>query len=268
MTDDEPLREQSEKLIADFRVALAFLTRIPASALGRTTNQPLGFRKAAQMFPLVGAVVGASGGLVIILATALGLPALVGAGLAVTATIVLTGALHEDGLADTADGFGGGATPARKLEIMDDSRVGTFGAVAVALSLILRVSALAALVATGGPAAGAALIAAEAASRGAMVKLWHDLPAARPGGIADLAGPPDHKATFAAVISAVVIVAITIVPTFGIWATFAGTAALIAVGYGCSLLFIDQIGGQTGDALGACQQSAAIAFLVAISAFG
>jgi adenosylcobinamide-GDP ribazoletransferase len=268
MTDDEPLREQSEKLIADFRAALAFLTRIPASALGGTTNQPLGFRQAAQMFPLVGAVVGATGGLVVVLAIVLGLPTLVAAGLAVAATIVLTGALHEDGLADAADGFGGGATAARKLEIMDDSRIGTFGAVAVALSVVLRVAALTALIAAGGVAAGAALIAAEAASRGAMVKLWHDLPAARPGGMADRAGPPDHKATFVAIALAAVIVAIAIVPTFGIWAAFAGTAALIAVGYGCALLFVDQIGGQTGDALGACQQSTAIAFLVAISAFG
>jgi adenosylcobinamide-GDP ribazoletransferase len=268
MTDDDPLREQSSVLVADFRSALAFLTRIPASALGGATDQPLDFRRTAQMFALVGAAIGAAGGLVVVLATALGLPALVAAGLAVATTVALTGALHEDGLADTADGFGGGTTSARKLEILDDSRIGAFGAVAIGLSLLLRVAALAALVTAGGFAAAAVLIAAEAASRGTMVKVWHDLPAARPGGMADRAGPPDDQATFAAVASAAVIVALAIVPTFGVWAAFAGAAAMIAIGFGCARVFIGQIGGQTGDTLGACQQSTAIAFLIAVSAFG
>lgn len=267
MADDDPLREHSDALVEDFRAALAFLTRIPASLVGRIAVQTLDFRRAAQMFALVGAMIGAAGGLVLLLATALGLPALLAACLAVTTTVALTGALHEDGLADTADGFGGGATAARKLEIMDDSRIGTFGAVAIGLSLTLRIAALAALAAADGFASGAALIAAEAASRGAMVKVWHELPAARPGGMAHRAGSPDHRATFVALASAVVIVAIAIVPTFGVWAAFAGTAAVVAVGSGCALLFADQIGGQTGDALGACQQSTAIAFLIAISAF-
>jgi adenosylcobinamide-GDP ribazoletransferase len=268
MADDDPLREESYALVADFRTALAFLTRVPESLLGGTAGRLFDFRRAAQMFALVGAAIGATGGLVIFLATSLGLPPLVAAGLAVATTVVVTGALHEDGLADTVDGFGGGATAERKLEIMDDSRIGTFGAVAIGLSVMLRVAALAALVAAGGFAAAAVLIAAEAASRGAMVKVWHDLPAARPGGMADRAGPPDHQATFVAVASATVIVAIAIIPTFGIWAALAGAAAAIAVGVGCALLFVDQIGGQTGDALGACQQSTAIAFLVAVSAFG
>lgn len=268
MTDDDPLLEDGTTLVADFRSALAFLTRIPASALGGTADQLVALRRASQMFPAVGAVVGAAGGAVVILATTLGLSALVAAGLAVATTVMLTGALHEDGLADTADGFGGGATPRRKLEIMDDSRIGTFGTVAVGLSLILRFAALAAHVAAGGVAAAAALIAAEAASRGAMVKLWHDLPAVRPGGMAHRAGPPDHRATLVAVASAAVIVVIVMFPTLGIWAALAGSAAVIAVGFGCALLFVDQIGGQTGDALGACQQATAIAFLIATSAFG
>ena len=267
MTDNDPFREQGPALATNFRSALAFLTRIPASALGGAADQPFDFRHAAEMFPLVGAVIGAAGGLVAMVAIALGLPALVAASLAVAATIVLTGALHEDGLADTADGFGGGTTAARKLEIMDDSRIGTFGAVAIVLSVTLRVAALATLVAAGGFRAAAALIAAEAASRGVMVKIWRDLPPARPGGIADRAGPPDERAALVAVAASVVIVAIAIVSTLGLWAAFAGAAAVIAVGFGCARLFANQIGGQTGDALGACQQCTAIALLIAVTPF-
>jgi adenosylcobinamide-GDP ribazoletransferase len=265
MTDNDPLREQGRPLAANFRSALAFLTLIPASA--RASDQPFDFRRAAQMFPLVGAVIGAAGGLTVMVAIALGLPALVAAGLAVAATIELTGALHEDGLADTADGFGGGATAARKLEIMDDSRIGTFAAVAIVLSITLRVTALATLVAAGGFRAGAALIAAEAVSRGAMVKVWHDLPQARPRGMADRAGPPDERTTLVAVAVSAVIVAIAIVPTLGLWAAFAGAAAVIAAGFGCARLFANQISGQTGDTLGACQQCTAIAFLIAVTPF-
>jgi len=267
MTDNDPLREQGHALAVDFRSAFAFLTRVPASALGGTVDQPFDFRHAARMFPLAGTVIGAAGAVVVVIATALGLPNLVVAGLAVAAIIVLTGALHEDGLADTADGFGGGATAARKLEIMDDSRIGTFGAVAIALSITLRVAALATLVAAGGFRAAAALIAAEAVSRGTMVKVWHDLSPARPGGMADRAGPPDERATFEAVAASAVIVAIAIVSTFGLCAAFAGAAAVIAVGFGCARLFASQVGGQTGDTLGACQQCTAIAFLIAVTPF-
>jgi adenosylcobinamide-GDP ribazoletransferase len=255
MTDE---RSHTVTLGDEFRAALALLTRIPLPAAPDDAGQPFDYRQAAKVFPLVGAGIGAAGGVVLVLGNALGLPALVAVCLAIAATVALTGALHEDGLADTADGFGGGATVTRKLEIMADSRIGTFGAVAVTLSIVLRISTLAALLPAGGLRAAAALIAAETASRGAMVKLWHDLPAARPGGMADRAGPPDNRATFFAIASALVIVAAAIVPTFGLWAALTGTAALIAVGVGCALLFLNQIAGQTGDALGASQQVTAI----------
>jgi len=265
MTDED--RAHTAALADEFRAALAFLTRVPLAVAVDGAGASFDYRRAARLFPLVGTGIGAAGGIVLVLGTALGLPALVTAGLAVAATVVLTGALHEDGLADTADGFGGGATTARKLEIMDDSRIGTFGAVAVALSVVLRISTLAALVPAGGFRAAAALVAAEAASRGTMVRLWRDLPAARPGGMADRAGPPDNQAALVAVVASTVIVAAAIIPTFGLWAALTGAAALIAVGIGCALLFVDQIAGQTGDTLGASQQATAIAFLIAITPF-
>jgi adenosylcobinamide-GDP ribazoletransferase len=267
MTDD-PLRERTDTALADLRSALAFLTCFPPVVLGRPADRPFDFRRAARMFPLVGALIGAAGGIVVILSVGLlHLPALLAAGLAIAATVAVTGALHEDGLADTADGLGGGDSAMRKLEIMADSRIGTFGAVAVTLSVVLRVGALAALVPAGSFRAAAALIAAEAASRGAMVRLWHDLPAARPGGMADRAGPPDDRATLAAVLGSAVIVAVAVVPTYGLWAALAGAVAVVATAFGLARLLANQIGGQTGDTLGACQQCAAIAFLAAITPF-
>jgi len=267
MKDDDALREYANAILADFRLALVFLTSIPGTAFGQATDQPPDFRRGARVFPLVGALIGAAGGLVIIVGGALGLPASIAAVLAVTGTVLLTGALHEDGLADTADGFGGGGTAQRKLEIMDDSRIGSFGTVALVLSLILRVLAIAAIVPAGGFRAAAALIAAEAASRGAVVRLWHELPTARPSGVADGAGPPDERAMLFALVSAALIVAIIVIPAFGIWAALVGTFILIATAFGFMRLSAHQIGGQTGDTLGACQQCTAIAFLVAIVPF-
>lgn len=267
MKDDDPLREYASAIFADLRMALLFLTGIPATLLGQVNDQRPDFRRAARAFPLVGALIGGIGGTVILVAVALGLATTIAAALAVTATVLVTGALHEDGLADTADGFGGGGTTLRKLEIMDDSRIGTFGTVALLLSLLLRIIALAALIPAGAVAAAMALIAAEAASRGALVRLWHELPAARPGGMADGVGPPDDHAMLAALAGSAIIVAIAIVPFFGLWAALVGALVLIATAFGFARLSANQIGGQTGDTLGACQQCTSIAFLIAVAAF-
>jgi adenosylcobinamide-GDP ribazoletransferase len=129
-TPDEPVSVEAEAFANDFKASTAFLTRLPADWLAIAGARP-DFRRAARAFPLVGALVGAVGGLVLVIAAWLHIPAFVTAALAVMATMAFTGGLHEDGLADTIDGFGGGATPERKLEIMDDSRIGTFGVAAV-----------------------------------------------------------------------------------------------------------------------------------------
>lgn len=267
MKDDDKFRQYADAVIADLRLALVFLTRIPGNILGQSTEQTPDFRRAARVFPFVGALIGAIGGIVIVLAMALGLPASVASALAVMGLVLLTGALHEDGLADTADGFGGGGTAQRKLEIMDDSRIGSFGTVALILSLGIRILALAAIAPSGGLRAAAALIAAEAASRGAAVGLWHELPTARPSGMADGAGAPDENAMLFAFAGSACIVAIAIIPAFGFWAAFVGALVLTLTGFGFVRFTAYQIGGQTGDTLGACQQCTSIAFLVAILPF-
>ncbi|HZP20868.1 MAG TPA: adenosylcobinamide-GDP ribazoletransferase [Bauldia sp.] len=263
---DDPFRSELDALFIDFRSALAFLTRIPGSVFGATGERPA-FTRAARIFPLVGGLVGLVGGAVIVVAAALGEPPLIAAGLGVLATMLLTGGMHEDGLADTADGFGGGATAERRLEIMDDSRIGTFGAAALVFSILLRVSALTALAFATGWRAAWCLIAAEAVSRAAMVGLWQALPAARVSGMSQETGPPDQQAMLVGFGIAAVIALATVIPTVGFAAAIVATAIAGGVAYAFTRISANAIGGRTGDTLGACQQLTAVAFLVTVVAF-
>lgn len=259
-------RSEIAVAVEELKAAGVFLTRVPARYFGVDPSFAPDFRTAARTFPVVGALVGLVGGIVLAVALALGLPALVAAALAIGTTTLLTGGLHEDGLADLADSFGG-ATTEQKLQIMDDSRIGTFGGLAIGFSILLRVVALGAIAAHGPLQALLVLVAAEAVGRAALVRLWHDLPAAKLSGLAHDTGPPDQNAMLIALAIAAVIAVVLCLPTIGLWATvLAGALAAIA-----TYLLIRQVarslGGRTGDTLGACEQVAVIAFLVGASAF-
>src|SRR5262245_33669434 len=147
--------------LIELKLGFIFLTRLPL-----IHNEPVAKGELAQALwtaPVVGVVVALAGAVVYAVATALHVPPLAAAALTVAATVLLTGGLHEDGLADVADGFGGGNTRERKLEIMRDSRIGTYGVCALILSFILRIGALVNL---GDPAHVAlALLAAHAGGR-------------------------------------------------------------------------------------------------------
>ena len=165
-----------------FLLALQFFTRIPVT--GRLAEwvgySPAMLNASAAYFPAVGWVVGAVAAAV--MALALGvlpagpLGALVAALLATVATVWLTGGFHEDGLADTADGLGGGLTRERALAIMKDSRIGSYGTLAVVLALGLKVALLALIAQRGAWAAAAALMAAHALSRLAPLVVMRTLP--------------------------------------------------------------------------------------------
>jgi len=262
--DDTSLPEMGD-VIDDLKDAVVFLTRLPPGLVGVDGHRRPDFRRGARVFPVVGALIGAAGGVVLVAGAVLGMPPLVSAGLAVAATMILTGGLHEDGLADTADSFGG-ATSERRLEIMDDSRVGTYGAAALIVSVVLRVAALAAIAGGGALAAALALIAGEAASRAALVRVWHDLPAARMSGLAHETGPPDQNAMLIALVAAVAIVVVTALPSVGFRAALLGSVLAAIATYGFIRLTARAIGGRTGDSLGACQQIAVIAFLIGAAA--
>ncbi len=154
-------------LLADFYFCLGFFTRLPfPSAASRSEPHSLAnFSRAVRMLPVAGGLVGALAAIAMAAASGLGLPPPLAAPLAICSLVLLGGAMHEDGLADCADGFSGGTTRERKLEIMRDSRIGTFGAVALVLSLYLRAASLALIADESLGLAGAVLIGAAALSR-------------------------------------------------------------------------------------------------------
>ena len=241
----------------DVADALRFFTRLSVSAPALAA--PLDIPRIAWAAPVAGAVVGLVGALVLALTALLGLPPLLRAGLATAALVAATGALHEDGLADVADGFGGGATRARKLEIMRDSRIGAYGAIALALSLILRVGALAAALDGGFWRASLSLILVAALSRAAALTPLALLPPARADGAGAAAGLLDSSALAAAWGSALVIALALGLAALGfidalLAALMSGAGAL-----GVVALARRAIGGQTGDVAGAAQQCGEIA---------
>ena len=237
--------------LSEAQLALVLLTRLPA---GRLPNPAPSTAAAAWAFALVGALVGAMSGLIYLAAGAV-LPPVTAAILAVTTAILITGALHEDGLADVADGFGGGTSIPKKLEIMRDSRIGSYGVVA----LILTIGLIASAIATQKPTLSTLLIFATigALSRAAIILPMVILPPARPEGLGHGA-----KATL----------------DWRIWTTL-GLAACIAL-FSMPALLIPatlaaalttwvahrQIGGQTGDVLGATQKLSECACWLMIAA--
>ena len=240
----------------DLRTAVAFLTRLPMPHLAGP--MPVNFVRAHRMFPLVGAAIGGAVGLICLGMRAIGVPDLAAAALALGASAMLTGALHEDGLADVADGFGGGRDVAAKLEIMRDSRLGTYGALILMVSFVTKASALAAL-----PDAVVvqSLIVAHALARGVLPFMSMSLLYARKDGLAANAGRPD-PATAAMAGAFAVVIALLALPWF-----VALCAALVAgiSATGMALLAQRQIGGQTGDVLGGAEQIAETAILVLLA---
>jgi adenosylcobinamide-GDP ribazoletransferase len=247
-----------------FAAAWMLLSRIPLPlAAGDRTRAA----EAVWAFPLAGAAVGALAGAVFWMLAQLGLPAIACSALALGAMALATGALHEDGLADTMDGWGGGRTREEKLAIMRDGRIGAFGAMALIVVFAAGAGALAAL----GPATGlAALIAAAAISRALAALPLMLLPPARADGLGHAAGRPSAAASAAAFLIAGAIA------LAALWAaadlrsastvtTVAFAAALISV-LVLGAIARRQIGGSTGDVLGAAIKLAETAALCAIAA--
>jgi adenosylcobinamide-GDP ribazoletransferase len=241
----------------EFAIATGLLTRLP---VGIAAPADGAIAASGWAFPLVGAGIGALAALAFMAAQALGCGIAVAALLAVAAGIAVTGAFHEDGLADTVDGFGGGAGREAKLVIMRDSRQGSFGVVALVLSIGLRATALGTI---GDPIHVAlALIAAHAASRGALPVLMHVLTPARAEGLGATAGRPSRAVAILAAVLAVVIALAVLGPRTGALALLLSGGAIALA----ALLAQRQIGGYTGDVLGFFQQIGEIVMLLAAAA--
>jgi adenosylcobinamide-GDP ribazoletransferase len=238
----------------ELKASLAFCTRLPLGSGTSQTTKALAY--AAWAFPVTGIVVGLIGALAYVLAHRLGLPAWPAAALSVAATLVVTGALHEDGLADTADGFGGGDTRQGKLDIMRDSRTGAYGVCALVLSLSLRIGALASF--TDAYAVVWALIASHCAARATMAIVIWLLPPARSDGLSHEAGIPAGESVTAAAAIAFVVLLFCLHPLRGFIAALFLIAAIALMAW----LAMRQIEGQTGDVLGATEQVGEIVVLL------
>lgn len=251
--------------LAETAEMLAFLTILPLRRDGAATAD---FTVSLRAMPLAGAAIGLLSAAVTVVASALHLPALLTATLTVAATVALTGALHEDALSDVADGFGGGRTRERKLEIMRDSRLGTYGAAALALSLLIRIAALAGLLAAPGAlsTAIAAIIAAAILSRTACVAILAQLAPARSEGLGAGAGTPDSGTLNESLAVAAAVAGLVCILATGMLGALLALAAAASAAWGMIALARAQIGGQTGDVAGAGQQAVECAVLVAIAA--
>jgi adenosylcobinamide-GDP ribazoletransferase len=257
-----------DRLISEFTACLRFYSRLPLPALsGEAEPHAMpDFSGAARMVPVVGALLGLLGALVLILIANLGIAPLPAATIAIGFLVLITGAMHEDGLADLCDGFGGGVNVDRKLEIMKDSRLGAYGGAALVLSLLMRVGTLAGLVATDLRLACAVLIAAGAVSRTAGLFPLVLLPPARSFGAGFAAARPDVQGFPVAAALAFLCACLPLLTGASLTRVICACIVAALAAYGITALARRQIGGQTGDVAGAAQQSAEIAMLLVFSA--
>ena len=241
MNATEILRQRLMELAAAF----ALLTRLPVHrfALPRLTVPA----EAVWAYPVVGAAIGAIGGAVYWLAHSLSCPPVLAALCAILAMILATGAMHEDGLADFADGLAG-ETKERSLSIMRDHQIGTYGVIALVLSLAMRATAITLIAEPH--AVMAALVGAGAASRLSAVLIMTVLPPARRDGLSASVGSPTAG-----------LAGITLCLTFMIaWLVLPFVVALLLIlsaivsAMVLGRVALTRLGGQTGDVLGASSQ--------------
>ncbi len=250
----------------DLFIALRFFSRLPVPETERERALgAAGLAHAAALVPVAGAIIGLGPAFVLLALGAIGLPPVLAAPLAIATLALVTGALHEDALADCADGFGGGRTRERKLEIMRDSRIGAFGGVALALSLYIRVVALAVVADRSAGVGALALVAAAALSRAASLWPLAWLPPARADGSGAATQPAPAAAGLAAGLALVLGLAL-LAPAVGLGrALCVCVFAVLATAAFCELAR-KQIQGQTGDVAGATQQLAEIAIYLTLAA--
>jgi len=245
-----------------FTVAWLFLTRVPLPGWWNAplpdeevdsdaTDKGKGMTPLSQTvraWPVVGLLIGAAAGLALWGGAKLGLHPLAAAFLALIVGALLTGALHEDGLADVADGFGGGASKAKKLAIMKDSHIGTYGVLALILGVGFKATSLGGF---NAPAlAASALIAAHVLSRAVMPLMMVMMEPVRKGGLGRGAGIPDRDDALIAAILGALMAFLILGLGPGVLAAALAAVGALSVGW----LAKRQIGGFTGDVLGAAQQ--------------
>lgn len=240
----------------DVVTALTLLSRLPIPQSGHGRGAA-----AAWAYPVAGLILGGMAAMAGAVCHAAGLPSPLAALIVLAFLIGSTGAMHEDGLADTADGLWGGWTADQRLKIMKDSRIGTYGVIALTLSIAARWAALWLLYELDPGAAAAAIMTAAGLSRAAIPALMATLPHARDDGLSHSVGGVQPGTAWLGI--AIAAVAAFILSGSGaIGAMIWAAAAALAV----FRLARARIGGQTGDILGAAQQVCEIAVLFSLVA--
>jgi adenosylcobinamide-GDP ribazoletransferase len=246
--------------VRDLAIAAQFLTRLPVPPIDTGDRKLM---RASWCFPVIGAAIGAIGGVVALFGQSLGLPLAASALIALAAMALITGALHEDGLSDLADGFGGGHDKAAKIAIMRDSRIGAYGVLALIVVIGLKISAIMAIMGGGDLAMTViALVIGHAGARALIPPVTLFLENASDSGLGDMAGKPKTSTMQAALGIGAVLFIVLLPLSTALIAAATGCAAAAAV----AALAQRQIGGYTGDVLGAVEQVAETAILLALAA--
>ncbi|MEM7470783.1 MAG: adenosylcobinamide-GDP ribazoletransferase [Pseudomonadota bacterium] len=235
---------KTDRLLNDLLIAFHLLTRLPLPP-ANWGNSERPSASAAWAYPLVGVVLGGLAAVVAWLALWAGLSAALAAGVFLGAMALMSGAMHEDGLADCADGFWGGWERDRRLDIMKDSQIGTYGVLALSIIVGLKWIVLTHILEN---ASLWVLLTAPVLSRAAMVTVMAALPHAREGGLSHSTGKPDRVATYTAFALGMLAAFSMGIGTGIVLLLIAGAATLALAAFAKA-----KIGGQTGDVLGAVQ---------------
>ncbi len=240
-------------MIQKFLLALSFFTRIP---VGKQDFGSLTLANSIAAFPIAGALIGAVEGGFYLSMLGLGLPTIISAWLAVGFHLLLTGGLHEDGLADTADGLASGRDKEQKLAIMKDSRIGSYGVLALVTIISLRANIIADF--TSGFTTLLIFIATAAGSRAFLALFMYNIEYARASGLAVTAGKPSRND----ILTTILLGSIVLLVTSHIVATIAAAITLAVIYVIIKYITIKNFGGITGDTLGASQQISEIGLLI------
>ena len=259
-----PLPPEGPRLLDDFIMGMRFFSRLP---IGETPHETPDLSRMAAAAPFVSLAIAFLPALGMAGLGWLGVPGLFAAAIGVALMVAITGAMAEDALADSADGLFGGSTIERRLEIMYDSRHGTYGVAALALYLIIRVVAYGSVAASNPLAAGALMLAIAVLSRSGSLWLSLDLPNAREGGASASAGRVTLPGFAIGAAFAVVLTFALSGPFVGILGVAFALLAAGATALGWAVLCRKLIGGQTGDLIGALYALIEVAALTMLMIF-
>lgn len=251
---------------ADTAACMRFFSRLPlppVNALDDPAARP-DFARIARAAPLAGLAIALPAAAAGMLLGYSHLPELAVAAITIGLLCATTGALHEDGLGDVADGFFGGASRQKRLDIMKDSRIGAFGALVLIITVVLRIALLAALWQRLGPAdAALVLLGSEALSRTVMVWQWQIRPPARPDGLAARFGKP-LPATVRSALFLTLPLLFPALLILSLPAILTGIVLAAGLAHLTGRMAEAKIGGVTGDVLGAIQQLGGLGFLTGV----